>query len=124
MDRQEKAHIVRLVAEVDGQVVANGQLTILRDRGEIGSLVVAAPYRRRGIGAALVRALVEEARQRRVRTLEISASTDAPWIRAWYQRLGFTFKRTHAFPGQEQVAILQMTIVSHDKETQCPPTTA
>lgn len=124
LDRQGKGRLVRLVAEADGQVVASGQLTLLRDRGEIGSLVVAEPYRSRGIGTALVQALVEKAREHQVRTLEISASTDAPWIQAWYERLGFTFRRTHTFPGQEQVAILQLTLNGHEQETPCPPTQA
>jgi ribosomal protein S18 acetylase RimI-like enzyme len=124
MNQQAKGRMMRLVAEVDGQAVANGQLTLLRDRGEIGSLVVAAPYRRRGIGTALVRALVEHAREHNLRTIEISASPHAPWIRAWYERLGFVYQGSHTFPRQEQVAILQMTIVSQDKETQCLPTKA
>ena len=33
-----RGRIVRLVAEADGQVIANGQLALLHDRGEIGKL--------------------------------------------------------------------------------------
>ena len=121
--QQARGRVVRLVAEVGDQVVANGQLTLLRDQGEIGSLVVAEPYRSRGIGTALVLALVEHARKHNLHTIEISTSTDMPWIQAWYERLGFTFQRIHTFPGQEQVAILQLTFDGH-KETPCTPTQA
>lgn len=121
IDQQAKGRMLRLVAEADGQVVANGQLTLLHDRGEIGSLAVGKPYRQRGIGTALVLSLVEHARERSLHTVEISASTAMPWIQAWYERLGFTFQRTHTFPGQEQVAILQLTLDDHEQETPCPP---
>ena len=118
LPHQARGRVVRLVAEMDGQVIANGQLTLLRDRGEIGSLVVAPPYRQRGIGTALVQALLRHARQHNLCTIEISASTNMPWIRAWYERLGFVYQGEHTFPGQEQVAILQLTLSNHTKETQ------
>ena len=116
--QQAKGRIVRLVAQVDGQVVANGQLGILRDRGEIGSLVVAIPYRRNKIGTALIQALIGIARQRQVRTLEITAHTEPPWLQAWYQRLGFVFHKNHVFPGGERVAILLLALAKEIGE--CP----
>jgi ribosomal-protein-alanine N-acetyltransferase len=113
--------MARLVAEVDDQVIANGQLAMLRDKGEIGSLIVAAPHRRRGIGTVLIQALVERAREHDVRTLELSAPADVPWIQAWYQRLGFVPQGIHTYPGPEQVVILHMELTRHDKEAQqCP----
>ena len=86
----EKGRVVRLVAEADGQAVANAQLTLRRDRAEIGSLVVAEGYRRRGIATALVAALTEEARKRGVRRLEIGARASEPAVIALYRRWGFT----------------------------------
>jgi GNAT superfamily N-acetyltransferase len=115
-ERQAKGHIVCLVAKVDNQAVANGQLTILRSEGEIGSLVVAAPYRRKGIGTALLQALIAKAREANVHTIEITARADTPWIEAWYRRIGFVFQGVHTFPGDEQVAVLRMTLTSRDKE--------
>jgi N-acetylglutamate synthase-like GNAT family acetyltransferase len=105
---------VRLVTEVDGQVVANGQLSILRDQGEIGSLVVAPAYRRRGIGTMLIDALIVEARRRQVHTIEITARLDAPWVQVWYQRLGFVYVDEHDF-GDERVAVLQMVLARHQE---------
>jgi ribosomal protein S18 acetylase RimI-like enzyme len=123
LDQQERGRMTRLVVEMNGQAIANGQLTLLRDRGEIGSLVVAAAYRQRGIGTALVLALVEHATKHDLRAIEISAPAEAPWIRAWYERLGFVYQGDHIYPGPERVAILHMTL-NGDKKTPCPPTEA
>jgi ribosomal protein S18 acetylase RimI-like enzyme len=87
--QMEKGRVVRLVAEADGQAVANAQLTLRRDRAEIGSLVVAEGYRRRGIATALVAALTDEARKRGVQYLEIGARASEPALIALYQRWGF-----------------------------------
>lgn len=103
-------HIIRLVAEVDGQVVANGQLAIHRDKGELGSLIVAVTHRRRGIGSALLRALIDAARERGVRDLEIAARLDADWVQAWYRRLGFVGRREHTFPGGERVLVMRLSL--------------
>ena len=48
-----------LVAEKDGMVVGVGQVKPYRGAPELGSLVVLKAYRRQGIGAAIVRALIE-----------------------------------------------------------------
>jgi GNAT superfamily N-acetyltransferase len=110
---QENGRLVCLVAEADGQAVASGQLALRRSKGEIGSLLVAPAHRQQGIGTTLVLALIEQARQRHVRILEITACVDTPWIRAWYERLGFTYQREHDFPG-ERVAILTMDLTQGD----------
>ena len=56
----EKGRILRLVAEVEGQAVAHAQLTVWGQDGEIGSLVVAQGYRRRGLATRLLRELIDE----------------------------------------------------------------
>jgi ribosomal protein S18 acetylase RimI-like enzyme len=85
----DKGWIVRLVAEVGGQAVGNAQLTQWGQSGEIGSLVVAPDYRRRGLARRLLAALIDEADRRGLEALEISASEGQPFIVALYQRLGF-----------------------------------
>jgi len=100
--------MVRLVVELDGQVVANGQLTLGRHTGEIGSLVVAPSCRRRGIGRVLLDALIERARRRGVRVLEIAARADASWVRAWYERQGFVLVEERVLPRDERVVLLRM----------------
>jgi GNAT superfamily N-acetyltransferase len=81
--------IVRLVAEVDDQAVGNAQLTVWKQGGEIGSLVVAPGYRQRGLARRLVTALMEEADRRGLESLEIAASARQPAIVAFYEGLGF-----------------------------------
>jgi ribosomal protein S18 acetylase RimI-like enzyme len=109
LTEQEHHRLVCLVTEVNGQAVASAQLALLQGYGEIGSLVVAPALRRQGIGTALILALIEQARQRGVQTVEISADVDCHWIRAWYERLGFTYQREHEFP-DEHVAVLAMDL--------------
>ena len=114
----EQGRLVPLVVEVEGQAVASGQLALRCYGAEIGSLVVAPTHRRQGIGTAIIRALLKQARQHDIQTLEISANVDPPWIRAWYERLGFTFQREHDYP-DERVAILTMNLAQGDPT--CPP---
>jgi amino-acid N-acetyltransferase len=53
-----------VVAELDGQVVGCGALHVLwADLGEVRTLAVHPDYRGRGIGADLLSALIEQARQ-------------------------------------------------------------
>ncbi len=104
----EKGRMVRLVAEVDGQVIGGGQLAICRHDAEIGSLVVAPPWRRRGIGTALLKALIDAAQAHGVQTLELMANTDLPWLQAWYVRLGFAHNGERVLPGDERVVVMRM----------------
>lgn len=98
LSQMEKERVVRLVAQVGGEVVANAQLTLWPDRGEIGSLVVAEGYRRRGIATALVKALMEEAGKRGMQRLEIGARVSEPALMALYQRWGFAPDREIELP--------------------------
>jgi ribosomal protein S18 acetylase RimI-like enzyme len=96
--QMDKGWLVRLVAEADGQAVANAQLTLWCDRAEIGSLVVAEAYRRQGIATALVAALTAEAQQRGVRRLEIGARAPERELIALYRRWGFVPDREIELP--------------------------
>ena len=87
--RTPRGHILRLVAEVDGQAVGNAQLTVWESRGEIGSIVVGEGYRRRGLARRLITALVAEARRRGLPALEIAVRQDQPAIQDFYRGLGF-----------------------------------
>jgi GNAT superfamily N-acetyltransferase len=85
----ERGQLVRLVAEVGGEAVANVQLTLRGEVAEIGSLVVAEGYRGRGIGTALIAALTDVARERGAQVLEIGVGPDDEHVRSLYTRLGF-----------------------------------
>jgi GNAT superfamily N-acetyltransferase len=110
--QMEKGRLVRLVAEVDARAVANGQLTFQGAQAEIGSLIVSPPYRRRGIGRQLLRALIAEARRQGIRSLVIAACVEEPWLRAWYEREGFAHTGEHVLPREEHVWVLQMVLDS------------
>lgn len=81
--------ITRLVAEVDGEVVANAQLTIWGQLGEIGSVVVAPANRRQGLARQLIAALVAEAQARGLAEVEIWVQQDQPAVEGFYRRMGF-----------------------------------
>jgi ribosomal protein S18 acetylase RimI-like enzyme len=77
---------VTVVAEVAGAVVG---VTTLQPIGDVGELVGAAtlvPYRRRGIGDAMIRHLVRHAHGLGVELLLLSASEDGVGV---YERIGF-----------------------------------
>jgi ribosomal protein S18 acetylase RimI-like enzyme len=85
----EKGQLVRLVAEVGGEAIANAQLTLHGEVAEIGSLVVADGYRGRGIGTSLIAALTKLARERGAKVLEIGVQPDDERVCGLYARLGF-----------------------------------
>jgi ribosomal protein S18 acetylase RimI-like enzyme len=98
----EKGKIVRLVAEIEGQVVGNAQLTIRGQDGEIGSLVVARDFRRQGLARRLLTELIAEAKRRGLATLEIGADESQPGILAFYQGLGFRKIPSLTDPGRKE----------------------
>ncbi|MCX4164355.1 MULTISPECIES: GNAT family N-acetyltransferase [Paraburkholderia] len=81
-----------LVAEDDGNIVGIGGLNVdpyatARDTARLRRVYVANDHRRRGIGEALVGALLEEASSR-FRVVRLSTDTDV--AAAFYERLGFS----------------------------------
>jgi N-acetylglutamate synthase-like GNAT family acetyltransferase len=102
--------LMRLVAETDHQVVGNGQLSLWQRLGEIGSLVVAAPYRRRGIGDSLLSALIEYGEDRGLAAIELEADLEKAWLQQWYRRRGFQPIGQKTLPGNEQVVVLHMSL--------------
>jgi N-acetylglutamate synthase-like GNAT family acetyltransferase len=77
------------VAEVDGEVVANAQLTMWGQLGEIGSVVVAPANRRQGLARQLIAALVAEVQARGLAEVEIWVQQDQPAVEGFYRRMGF-----------------------------------
>jgi amino-acid N-acetyltransferase len=83
-----------LVAEVDGAVVGIGSLLAMSPSlVEVRSLAVLPAYRSYGVGAHLVRGLVERARQRGIPT--VFALTRAV---PFFERLGFVVTAKERFP--------------------------
>ena len=83
-----------LVAEINGQVVGIGSLVDMSPTlVEVRSLAVLPAYRSYGIGAHLVDALVDQARERGIPT--IFALTRAV---SFFTRLGFVISARESFP--------------------------
>ena len=72
-----------LALDASGQPIGTGRL--LPD-GHVGRMAVLPEWRRTGVGAAIMRALLNEARRRGLACVEISAQFHA---RRFYERLGF-----------------------------------
>jgi amino-acid N-acetyltransferase len=83
-----------LVAEVDGRVVGIGSLLAMSPAlVEVRSLAVLPNYRRYGVGALIVRELIEQARERGIPT--VFALTRAV---SFFERLGFVITNRERFP--------------------------
>jgi ribosomal protein S18 acetylase RimI-like enzyme len=83
------AGAVVLVARLDDRVVGTGTLVLRPEAGEIVRMAVAADVRRRGIGRALVDALLDAARARAL--TQVVLETTAEWTDAvgFYEGCGF-----------------------------------
>lgn len=63
----------------------------------LNRLSVLPPYRRRGIGAALVRHIIDYARSKQVRIISIGIIAAHADLKSWYAGLGFIEKETRRF---------------------------
>ena len=84
------------VAEIDGRVVGTLQLTILRYLtyggarvGLIEAVHVAESERNRGIGRAMMRAAIEEARRRGCNRVQLTSNKQRKDAHRFYERLGY-----------------------------------
>jgi ribosomal protein S18 acetylase RimI-like enzyme len=77
------------VATVDDAVV--GWVYVGRVDGEacLGQISVATAHGRRGVGDALLRAVIERARAEGEGSIVLNTQRDVPWNEAWFARRGF-----------------------------------
>ncbi len=78
-----------LVAEVDGRLVGFAHLTNPDGHAHLEQLSVLPAYGRRGIGTALVRAVLEEARWAGHDRVSLCTFRDVPFNGPFYASLGF-----------------------------------
>jgi predicted GNAT family N-acyltransferase len=74
------------VARLGDRAVGAGRLVVEGDTGVLGRLAVSRSARRSGLGAALVSAIEDRARERGLTAVVLHAQTHA---RAFYARLGY-----------------------------------
>lgn len=80
-----------LFAEIDGAIVGTGALFNLGDGlGEIVKMGVNPAFQGKGIGRAILEALIGEARKAHFHTLRLESSTKLPSALHLYRKLGFT----------------------------------
>jgi len=103
----DKGRMVRLVVELEGEVIASGQLALRHREGEIGSLEVAPGHRKKGVGNVLLGALMQEAQGRDLCAVEIMADANVTWLRTWYERRGFVYQDERCLARGERVAYLR-----------------
>lgn len=84
------------VIEQDRRIVACGQLRQFADAQELGSLVVAKPWRDRGLGSTLTQHLIDQATQ------PLYLECLGHRLCLFYQRLGFTPVRWESLPPKIQ----------------------
>lgn len=95
------------VAVENDRVIGYGIVATIADVADLHRIAVAADQRRHGLGAALVRALMDEARRRGCTRmlLEVEASNEAAL--ALYGRLGFVeIARRQAYYGAGRDALV------------------
>jgi predicted GNAT family N-acyltransferase len=86
IDGRDPGCVHALAESAAGEAVGTGRLM---PDGRIGRMAVLAPWRSRGVGAALLAALVDEARRRGLREVYLHAQTKA---KDFYLRHGFAIE--------------------------------
>ena len=78
-----------LAALLDGQLAGYAGMRTVLDEGYVSNVAVAPECRRRGIGEALMRALMAEGLRRQLRFLTLEVRVGNESARRLYARLGF-----------------------------------
>ena len=93
----DPAHLLVVVTERAGAVVGTLQLTVLPSlarqgarRAQLEAVRVHRDHRSAGLGSALVRWAVDEARDRGCSLVQLTSDARRPGAHAFYERLGFT----------------------------------
>jgi ribosomal-protein-alanine N-acetyltransferase len=101
-----------LVAEISGQVVGYVVGSVAGGCGQIESLAVDDAARRRGIGALLVRRLLDRFRETGLRTCRLEVRTENPVAIDLYERLGFRVvgRRRRYYPNGGDALVMEKVL--------------
>lgn len=97
-----------VVALRDGITIGYGQIARWARIGEISDLIVAEAWRDQGVGTAIIRNLLDIARQKGMQQVEIGAHLANEGALRLYRRLGFIDQRqiTMQLPGGPKTVIM------------------
>ncbi|HYZ92734.1 MAG TPA: ribosomal protein S18-alanine N-acetyltransferase [Actinomycetota bacterium] len=85
----QKGSRAYFVARHQGKVVGYGGVMILGDEGHITNIAVDPGFHRHRIGTRLMIALIEESRERRVRSMTLEVRRANAGAQAMYRKFGF-----------------------------------
>ncbi len=77
------------IAEIDGQIIGYGGLWCVMDEGEITNIAVDGDYRRQGIGEAILEALLQIAKQKRLTIVHLEVRVSNVAAKGLYEKFGF-----------------------------------
>lgn len=100
------------VAEADGQMVGYGGMMCVLPIADVQTIAVDTEYEGRGIGTALLRAMIDEARARGAESLMLEVREDNPRAQQLYERHGFRqiHVRPNYYPGSVAAHIMQLPL--------------
>ncbi|ADG87342.1 ribosomal-protein-alanine acetyltransferase [Thermobispora bispora] len=99
-----------LVAEADGRIVGYAGLAVAADQADVQTIAVDERYRRRGIGAALLEALLAEAARRGATAVFLEVRADNAPAQAMYERFGFErigLRRRYYHDGTDAITMVK-----------------
>ncbi len=109
---------VILIAEEEGDLLGYVWARFVLDEGDIGNVAVAPDFRRRGVGAALLRALLEEAARRQAAVVQLEVRESNLAARRLYEKNGFETvgKRKNYYEKPAEDAILMSKFFQKEAE--------
>ena len=109
---------VILIAEEGGDLLGYVWARFVLDEGDIGNIAVAPGFRRRGAGAALLKALLEEAERRQAAVVQLEVRESNLAARRLYEKNGFETvgKRKNYYEKPAEDAILMSKFFQKEAE--------
>ena len=94
-------NVKMLVIKEKGHIVGVGTLYIIQKVGRreahVDDVVVDSAYRGRGLGTKLMRALIQEARRYKVRSVDLTSSPERKAANKLYLKIGFKLRKTNPY---------------------------